>query len=253
VKALVTRPREDAVALAAALEARGMAPVLEPLLEIRFVQDGRRVLAPMLDGAQAALFTSANGVRAFAAATERRDLAAFAVGDASAAAARAAGFAAVQSAAGDVAALAALVRRKLDPRRGALIHAAAREVAGDLAGMLGTDGFAVRRAVLYEAVAAARLSDATAALLRDGRIELALFFSPRTAASFVRLLHAAGLSGASNGMTAVTLSSAVAATLDGLGWRDVRVAAARTEAAMLDAVDRAIAERTDLAAQGQIA
>jgi uroporphyrinogen-III synthase len=119
--------------------------------------------------------------------------------------------------------------------------------------MLGTDGFAVRRAVLYEAVAAARLSDATAALLRDGRIELALFFSPRTAASFVRLLHAAGLSGASNGMTAVTLSSAVAATLDGLGWRDVRVAAARTEAAMLDAVDRAIAERTDLAAQGQIA
>ena len=36
MKALVTRPRDDAASLAAALAGRGIEPLLEPLLEIRF-------------------------------------------------------------------------------------------------------------------------------------------------------------------------------------------------------------------------
>ena len=251
MKALVTRPREDSSALAAALAARGIAPVLEPLLHIRFAGDGARTLAPLLDGAQAVLFTSANGVRAFAAASDRRDLPAFAVGDASAAAARAAGFVAVESAHGNVADLAALVRRRLRPENGALVHAAAPAVAGDLGEALGASGFAVRRAVLYDAVPATEFNHATAALLGAGGIELALFFSPRTAASFVRLLHASGLSEACRTMTALALSPAVSAALASLPWRAVRVAAVPSAAALLDALDAAIAEGIAIAGTGQ--
>ena len=59
----------------------------------------------------ALLFTSANGVRALAALTPRRDLPALCVGPATAAAARQAGFVNCFEAAGDARALADLARR----------------------------------------------------------------------------------------------------------------------------------------------
>jgi uroporphyrinogen-III synthase len=252
VKALVTRPSEDAGTVVAALASRGIEAVLEPLLAIRFAADGATVLAPLLAQAQAVLFTSANGVRAFAAAATRRDLPAFAVGAATAAAARHAGFGTVAGADGDVAGLARLVQQRLAPADGTLVHAAGRAVAGDLAAALGAAGFDSRRAVLYDAVSATALSPATADLLAAGGIALALFFSPRTALSFARLARAAGLEEACHAMTAIALSPGVAAALDGLAWGAVRSAAAPTAAALFAALDRALAERaTQPAGMGQ--
>ena len=73
MRALVTRPRAEAASLAEALAARGIAALLEPLLDIRY-----RDLGDPLDlaGVQAVLCTSANGVRAFARLSEERDRAA---------------------------------------------------------------------------------------------------------------------------------------------------------------------------------
>ena len=88
LRALVTRPEEDARAIAAELRAQGIETILAPMLSI--VQ--RRDPKIDLSGIQALLFTSANGVRAFAAASGARDLPVFAVGDATAGAARNAGF-----------------------------------------------------------------------------------------------------------------------------------------------------------------
>jgi uroporphyrinogen-III synthase len=243
MRALVTRPAEDAAVLAAALAARGIEPLLEPLLAIRAAADAPP-LAPLLDGAQAILFTSANGVRAFAAASSVRALPAFAVGDATAAAARALNFTNVASAGGNVGDLARLVRDRLRPEGGALLHATARAVAGDLARSL--DGFAVRRAVLYEAVPATRLGGEATALLRAGRVPLALFFSPRTAATFVRLAHGAGLVEACRAVVAIGLSRAVADALGSFAWRAVAIADAPTETALIAALDRIIAARQDL-------
>jgi len=241
VKALVTRPREDAGELAAALAERGIEPVIEPLLSIRFAADGAAVLAPLLAGAQAVLFTSANGVRAFAAATDGRALPVFAVGDATAMAAREAGFAEVASADGAVADLADMVRRRLKSEDGALVHAAGSDVAGDLAAALGQSGFELRRARLYEAVAAERLSAATSSQFAAGEIALALFFSPRTAETFVRLAREAGLERGCRSGTAIALSPAVADRLQALPWRAVLAAEAPTTTALLGAVDRVLA------------
>lgn len=251
MRALITRPREDCEALAAQLAARGIVPVIEPLLSIRVTADGARGLAPLLDGAQAVLFTSANGARAFAAASTRRDLSVFAVGDASGAAARAAGFAAVESAQGNVADLAALVCRRLAPERGALVHAAASAVAGDLAGSLEAQGFTVRRAVLYDAAAASELTRETVGLIAAGGITLALFFSPRTAECFVRLARVSELGEACQAIIALALSPAVAAAVGEFRWRAVRVAAAPNEAALLDALDGVVAEGRAVAGTGQ--
>jgi uroporphyrinogen-III synthase len=239
---LVTRPAADATSLVAVLTTRGIEPLLVPLLDIRPAPDGAARLASLLPGAQAVLFTSANGARAFAAATPSRELAVFAVGDATAAAARAEGFARVESAGGDVEDLARLVTARLSPTAGALIHAAAGTVAGDLAGRLAAAGFARRRAVLYEAVPAVALDATARELLHRGGVDFALFFSPRTAATFVRLT-AAGLANACRAVTAIALSPAVAGALSGITWRGIGIARRPNEAALLAALDAAIAER----------
>ena len=239
MRVLVTRAEGDAERLAARLAERGHDSVIENLMSIRFRSDGAQALAPFLDGVQAALFTSANGVRGFAAATPRRDFRAFAVGDATAAAARAAGFADVASAGGAVEDLAKLVIARLKPKNGPILHAAGSVTAGDLSGLLEAAGFAVRRAVLYEATPSARLSDATGDAIRRGAIDAALFFSPRNAATFVRL--AAGLEEGCKHMIAVALSPAVAERLAPLPWRRIAVAAAPNETALLAALESSLA------------
>jgi uroporphyrinogen-III synthase len=244
VKALVTRPIEDAAPLIRALGERGIDTVLAPMLTIRTVDDAERRLTEKLTGVQAVLFTSANGVRAFAAAIPRRELPAFAVGDATAAAARIAGFRNVQSASGDVKDLAALVKARLSPQSGALVHAAGSSVAGDLAGALVPLGFTVHRAVLYDAVPADALDPPAVAALHRGEVGLALFFSPRTAASFARLAAAADVAGACRSMAAFALSPAVAEALETLTWRALRVAASATQRELLAALDAYLAAET---------
>src|SRR6267378_1808470 len=89
LRALVTRPRAVAESLADALAARGIAAIIEPLLQIHY----RSGPEPDFAGVQAILCTSANGVRALARLTAERALPLFAVGDTSAARARDDGFA----------------------------------------------------------------------------------------------------------------------------------------------------------------
>src|SRR5207244_1786444 len=116
LRALVTRPRTEAAALAEALMARGIEAIVEPLLDIHY-RDGP---APDLAGAQAVLCTSANGVRALARLSAERNVAVFAVGEASAARAREEGFARVESAGGTVDDLARLARERLRPEEGSV-------------------------------------------------------------------------------------------------------------------------------------
>src|SRR4051812_26575745 len=91
LRALVTRPRAEAAELAETLAGRGVTAIIEPLLDIRY----RCEPAPDLAGVQAVLCTSANGVRALARLSPERAVPLLAVGEASAARARAEGFAAV--------------------------------------------------------------------------------------------------------------------------------------------------------------
>ncbi len=229
VRVLITRPREDAEALAEALAVRGVEALVEPLLEIVPLDPGDFDLA----GVQAALLTSANGARALAAATGLRDVPVLAVGEATAAAARAAGFAEVAVAGGDVAALACLAESRCEPHGGPLVHVSGEAVAGDLSGRLAERGFTVRRAVLYEARVARALSAAAASALAAGEIDAAFLYSPRTAKTLVSLAEKAGLAAALAGVRALCLSAAVAEAAGAARWREVCVAARPDEVSLL--------------------
>ena len=232
IRALVTRPAEDSADLVRALEQRGISVLAEPLLTIR-PKDG---VAVGLANVQALLFTSANGVRAFAGASSSRDLPAFAVGDATAEALRGLGFARIESAGGDVEDLERLVRRRLDPGRGRLLHAAGSSVAGDLAGRLILAGFVVDRVQLYDADPATDLSDTSRAEIANGGIDWVLVFSPRTAAAFASVIERAGLAEAARKITLVALSKAVAEAAS-LPFQKIAIAAEPTQAALLSTVD----------------
>jgi uroporphyrinogen-III synthase len=237
---LVTRPRGEADLFAVALAMRGHEALVAPLLDI--VIDEAEPLD--LAGVQGLLFTSANGVRAYAHTQKNRELKAFCVGDATAAAARNVGFGSVESAAGDVETLAALVRKRLDPKDGALIHATGTAVAGDLAGALGGDGFDVRRVQLYRADTATKLSDEVVDALRGGTVDVVTFFSPRTAEIFARLAHAAGLGDSLARVTALALapSALEIAREQGCRFKAEIAADQPTEAALLEALDRLASE-----------
>ncbi len=220
MRVLVTRPRPDADDTAAALIALGHDAVVAPLLEVT-IESG---VFLDVSGVQAILITSANGARALASATDRRDLPVFAVGAATAATARQSGFERTESADGNVEALGDLVIARLSPQEGSLVHVAGTVTAGDLSGMLTIAGFDVSRAVLYRAVPVAELPEEIVTHLKDGTLDAAMFYSPRTAAQFADFVAAGGLADRCGRVIALALSHAVAENLSGLEFSDILIA-----------------------------
>jgi uroporphyrinogen-III synthase len=131
-----------------------------------------------LTGVAALAFTSANGVRAFADLSGERSIRVFAVGAATAQAARAAGFKLVLSADGDVDALAEGIAQRRGELRGAVLHPGAADPAGDLVGALERHAMPARRLVLYETTPVKLAADAADQLVRADAV---LLHSPKAA------------------------------------------------------------------------
>src|SRR5688572_23072176 len=146
MRVLITRPEREAATLAQALAARGHEAVIAPLFHLQILHPPGD-FAATLAAAQAVLVTSANGARATAEGL---------------------GFTNVTSASGDAAALSDLVRQRLDPKAGPLLHVSGADVAIEP----DAEGFDVRRIVLYEARAAETLPDAARAALEARAIDV---------------------------------------------------------------------------------
>ncbi len=224
---LITRPESGANETAARVAALGFTPILAPVLAIAALP----ARLPEPDGVQAVLVTSSNALPALGPGFHQLKL--FAVGDATAARARAAGFADVTSAGRNAEALEALVRERCRPGDGALLLPTARGEGLALAGSLRALGFAVVRRTVYAAVPQKTLPVAAEEALSRGAVGAALFFSAATARSFTKLLLAALPAGCLNAVDALALSPAVAAPLAHLPWRRLRVADRPSQDALL--------------------
>jgi uroporphyrinogen-III synthase len=206
VRVWVTRAQPGTGRTAARLTALGHTPIVAPVLEVR-------ALAAQIDfnGVAALAFTSINGVEAFAARWSERVLPVFAVGAATAAAVRAAGFAQVASADGDLPALARLIAAA--GPQGLVLAPGALEPAGVLPGTLPVP--------IYETVALSpEVPDADAVLVH----------SPRAAAQVARLI-------ADRSIAAYCISQAAAAPLS---QTRVSIAQAPNETALLALLPRAL-------------
>jgi uroporphyrinogen-III synthase len=233
MRVLVTRPKDDAEATAAALSARGYVAIVAPLLEIRF-RDGPEI---SLAGVQAVLATSSNGVHALARRTGRRDVPLFAVGTQTAEAARAAGFKDTKSADGDACALAAATLCWAKPEGGVLLHAAGAETKGELGERLASEGFEVHTDILYDAVAVQELPPICRSALEAGALDAVLQFSPRSARIFSDCVVKARLTEKCRGLVAYCISRAAADALAPLILRAIHVAARPSQEALLALLD----------------
>lgn len=197
----VTRAQPGASATAAALRALGHSALVAPLLAVEPIADARLEL----EGVAALAFTSANAVRVYAALSGRRDLPAYAVGEATAGAARAAGLVVAHVGAhvgaGDAAALAdaiAAARQGKGEGGGEVLQPTAEQPAADLPALLAERGVAARAVAVYRTRAASALP---AAVLEALGAEAAgsealggvLLHSPRAARTLSALLAAPAL------------------------------------------------------------
>jgi uroporphyrinogen-III synthase len=205
---------------------------------------------PRLDDVQAVVITSANAARALiqrslGAMLMERELPLFAVGEATARAARDAGFGRVVSSDGDVDALVAAVRRQVDPRRGTLLYPCGAHTARDLVAALARRDLACLPVVVYHAVPAHDLPRDVEHGLRERRYDLILFYSARTAGVFCDLAETYGVADSLHDSVALCLSAAVAGRAQAMRFRSVDVARRPDQRAMLDAVRQYVSRARD--------
>lgn len=245
MKLLITRPEETADRLADKLTHAGHEVIISPLIHIEFRETYSLSNPISLDGVQAFVVTSANGVRGLERVTTNRTLPLFAVGDKSATIAKQAGFQTVHSADGNVDALGALILKTGQQTDGIFLHAGGARLAGDLKDLLTNVGFKYHREILYDAVDATVLDKDAKSALEDGSLDGILLFSPHTATVFKSIVEQQGLLAHLKGVTAWCLSNNTAKVIIQLPFGKRFVAVKPTETSLLEEIAMSAVETTD--------
>lgn len=211
---LILRPQPGADATAARASAIGLRPVIAPLFAIRALP-----WACPQAAFEAVILTSANAVRCGGdGMTSLRHLPCHAVGEATAQAARAAGFTDVRTGPADGAALIAAMR--------ADGIASALHLCGADRTDLAPAGIAIVEIPVYAADPVDRLPEAAKAALERGAV--ALLHSSRAATLFARLADAWRT------RTRIVAISSAAAQAAGAGWADIAIAQRPRDEALLE-------------------
>ena len=230
---LLTRPAPQSQRFAQQLRARlgDVAVVISPLMQTEFHQ-------PALPARhfQAVIFTSETGVEAAMRLQANLPTRAFCVGNRTAQAARAGGFAAL-SADGEVKALAAMILAS--GIKGPVLHLRGADSAGDLAGILTNAGLETVSLIVYSQNPTA-LSAMAKDVIESGAPILIPIFSPRSA----RLLAQALPKTAVGPLWIVAISKAAAAEAEALGPAFMTVSAHPDGENMLHAVAEAYMSAT---------
>jgi uroporphyrinogen-III synthase len=237
---LVTRPHPDNEASARGLRERGFEVLLAPMLRCEPV-----AISDDLDGDYGAVIvTSANALRAVEtqlAQSRLLGLPLFAVGDHTAEAARALGFAEVISAEGDAAALRDRVRSaKRLKKDSVLLYLAGADLSRDLTGDFAAQGRDVVTVVTYRMVRLSHLPREACEAFAANRIGAVLHYSQRSARAFLEAARSDGVEISALSVLQCCLSSNVALPLREAGAAQVQVAASPDENALFAALERAL-------------
>jgi uroporphyrinogen-III synthase len=225
----VTRPHADSARTATALRARGHQVLVAPLMRVE------PVAADLGGGWGAVIITSANApgaISAHPACAALLKLPVFAVGRRSADAARAAGFADVIMAGGDLADLVRLIAEQGADAQAPLLYLAGENRAADLIGELATHGIAAEMRIVYRAVTAPFPAELISAL-KAGDIDAVLHFSRRSADNYLAGGGKAGIAEQALSVRHLCLSAQIAEPLRGAGATRIAVAKRPDEAALI--------------------
>jgi len=237
---LVTRPLPDGETTVVALRAKGFDALLAPMLRFEPIafHDDRDVKYG------AVIVTSANALRAIETSLQDSPLLKlplFAVGERTAQAARAAGFANVISADSDASGLRdrilASVKAKALKKTNPLLYLAGADLARDLPGELGERGFTVVTQTTYRMVPVAHLPEETRNAFAADKLEAVLHYSRRSARAFIEAARAAGVEISALSLPQYCLSPGIATVLRDAGAAQVIVASSPDESALFGALE----------------
>lgn len=222
---LILRPRPGSIATTARAAALGWQCVSTPLFTVGTLEWSPPPPPPPSDY-DAVMMTSANAARRGGAGLAQfRGLPLYAVGRATAEAARQAGFTDVRNCGGDS---EALVARAAADGMTRMLHLAGREHRA-----VSHSGIAIDRRIVYGADPVGELAEEARAALTEGAV--ALLHSPRAAALFAALVDKAAFARAAIRIAAISPAALVAA---GEGWRAAIAAVSPDDDALLAAAAR---------------
>ncbi len=227
----LTRPLTDSTALAEALAKHGIESIIAPVMQIESVVSPTSSQKP-----DALLLTSRHAAHALLdLPRDWRALPVFAVGAATAEAARAASFTSIREGNDGVLALLPQIAAHV-PAGSRVLYLAGDEVSADVVTLLGAREILVEQVTVYRAVAAASLPDALVAALARERVTGAVFFSTRSAQLAITLMTQHGITKSAAHLDTYCLSLAVAQAAGGLAWRGLHACHQPTVAAMVELV-----------------
>ena len=245
MRVLVTRPEPEASLTALELRRRGHDPILAPMLHTRLQPPSPEIVAGHYAGI---IVTSGNGLRGLIAGAlpeQWRDWPLYAVGDATAAAARDMGFTRIYIGAGTAADLATVILANVarsapasSPPRGPFLYAAGRDRTPDLEAALAQAGLPVTPYEAYRAEAADTLQGPARQALSAGQIDRITIFSARTGAAFVACTERAGLLDLCRTLPVHAISARAAEPLRIAGFGRITIARQPTATAVLDSLDQ---------------
>jgi len=211
----ITRTQPAADKTAQAVRDMGFVPVVAPVLRVV----PAKIMPPPPRKDAVLVFTSGNGVRAYCGLTEHRNWPVVTVGDATAELARAVGFTQVNSASGASEDVTRLIKTKYKTDR-PIVHCAGQIVRGTIAEDLHAAGYVAERHIYYRTEPTGRIPEL-------GGINYVLLHSPLAAQTLRNLKPE------SSHITAICMSEAVRVALGTLALREIRVANAPTQTALL--------------------
>jgi len=234
IPVIITRAQPGASETATRVAKIGAAPVLSPVLDM--VPDaGADLVAP--ETLSGLIFTSANGVRAYAERSHHRALPAWCVGPATAMAAKASGFETVHESAGNAVDLADYIVAHHSRRQQPLLHVANAAAKGDLNKNLTDAGVPVAFAPLYAMRAATHLSTPAHSVVTSRKYGIILIHSAMGAENFATLSQQLPI----DHLTVVAISDAAARPLVPRNPRKLVIASAPNEDRLMNVLQSIIA------------
>lgn len=227
---LVTRPAPDDEETAIELQALGFTPVKDPVLRI----EPREWLSPDWEKIDGIIISSKNALAGFAGHAMPKHKPYFVVGERTALALRKMGLIHVTGTVERSDDIPALINLQHKPGEGRFVHLTAPHTHNAFYDVLRAEGFSIEPTVIYEAVAATALQAQTIAAIKNGTVNVALFYSARSAEIFVELASKAGISKKLQQIRAVCLSEAVADSCQRNLWQRVDVAKRPTQKHLLE-------------------
>lgn len=222
---LVTRPIDEAMPTAEKLEAMGHRVVIAPAIQVEPVS------FEIPGESRSIIVTSKNGARLGLVNVGNKDRPIFAVGDKTADEARKLGFTNVTVGPGTARQLVPLLLECGLTEKRKYTHLCGTTLSYNISDVLKSEGLDAENTVTYHTRAIGGLSAGVQEALDEGKIDTALFYSPRTATIFEETVADYGRSDWLRTIDALCLSTRVADNLLG-PWRNKNYAVIPTEKAM---------------------